>query len=76
MIVVGELDIPDVFIHAGAIESGIPSAQRVIVPHAGHLVPLEQPEIFNEKVLTFLNSAEFFQALKTGGVTEAVKYFS
>ena len=34
LIVVGEFDIPDVFVHAGAIESGIPNAQKVIISNA------------------------------------------
>ena len=75
LIVAGEFDIPDVFVHAGAIESGIPLAQRVIIPNAGHLVPLEQPELFNQQVLTFLNGAEFFRILNMQGVAEAVAMF-
>jgi 3-oxoadipate enol-lactonase len=75
-IVIGEFDIPDVFVHAGAIESGVPSAQKVIIQNAGHLVPFEQPELFNEQVLNFLNGAEFFQILNTQGVAEAVAMFN
>jgi 3-oxoadipate enol-lactonase len=75
LIVAGEYDIPDVFVHAGAIESGIPNAQRVIIRNAGHLVPLEQPEEFNAQVLNFLNGAEFFQVLNTRGVSDAVELF-
>jgi 3-oxoadipate enol-lactonase len=76
LIVVGEFDIPDVFVHAGAIESGIPFAQKVIIPNAGHLVPLEQPTIFNEQVLNFLGGAEFFQILNTHSVAKAVEMFN
>lgn len=76
LIVVGEFDIPDVFVHAGAIESGIPFAQKVIIRNAGHLVPLEQPEVFNEQVLNFLKGAEFFQELNTKGVAAAVEVFN
>jgi pimeloyl-ACP methyl ester carboxylesterase len=76
LIVLGEFDIPDVFVHAGAIESGIPFAQKVIIRDAGHLVPYEQPEKFNEKVLTFLNGAEFFTILNTKTVAEAVNLFN
>ncbi|HSG28923.1 MAG TPA: alpha/beta fold hydrolase [Candidatus Krumholzibacterium sp.] len=75
LIVVGEFDIPDVLVHAGAIESGIPSAQRVIIREAGHLVPLEQPETFNEQVILFLRSAEFFRVLDNQGVQEAVTLY-
>ena len=75
-IVVGEFDIPDVFVHAGAIESGIPNSQKAIIQNAGHLVPLEQPELFNQQVLNFLNGAEFFQTLNTKSVAEAVELFT
>ena len=76
LIVVGEFDIPDVFVHAGAIESGIPNSQKAIIQNAGHLVPLEQPELFNQQVLNFLNGAEFFQTLNTKSVAEAVELFT
>lgn len=75
LIVIGEFDIPDVFIHAGAIESGIPNAQKVIIKNAGHLVPFEQPDSFNEQVIGFLNSTEFFQVLNNVGVAQAVELF-
>jgi pimeloyl-ACP methyl ester carboxylesterase len=74
-IVVGEYDIPDVFVHAGAIESGISSAEKVIIQGAAHLVPLEQPEAFNERILLFLTGAEFIQVLNTKGIEEAVRLF-
>jgi pimeloyl-ACP methyl ester carboxylesterase len=75
LIIVGEFDIPDVFVHAGAIESGIAFAQKEIIQNAGHLVPLEQPKLFNSRVLNFLNGAEFFQLLNTKKIAEAVELF-
>ena len=54
LILVGEDDIPDVHAHAGAIESRIVGAKRIVVSDAGHLVSLERPEVFNELVLEFL----------------------
>ncbi|MFC1493085.1 alpha/beta fold hydrolase [candidate division KSB1 bacterium] len=54
LIIVGEDDIPDVHAHAGAIEAGIPNAIRKVIKNAGHLVPMGQPEEFNNKVLEFL----------------------
>ncbi|MCP4723939.1 MAG: alpha/beta hydrolase [bacterium] len=56
LILVGEFDIPDVHAHSGAIEAGIPNATRIIIRNAGHLVPMEQPEDFNKKVMEFLKS--------------------
>jgi len=76
LIVVGEYDIPDVFVHAGAIESGVPFAQKVIIRNAGHLVPLEQPKQFNEHVLEFMNGAEFLHILNTQGISTAVELFN
>lgn len=55
LILVGEYDIPDVHAHAGAINAGILNSKREIIPKSGHLIPLEQPVMFNEMVITFLN---------------------
>jgi 3-oxoadipate enol-lactonase len=75
LIIVGEYDIPDCHAHAGAIEAGIPGSQRVVLNKAGHIVPLEQPAVFNETVLTFLHEKEFFEILGKKGVSEAVRAF-
>jgi 3-oxoadipate enol-lactonase len=57
-IVVGEFDIPDVHAHAGAIEAGIPGAERDIIINAGHLVQLEQPDVLMEKMVPFIDLQE------------------
>ncbi len=75
LIVVGEHDIPDVHAHAGAIEAGIPNARRIVISGAGHLVPLERPEAFNEQVLQFLKEEPFFVILESKGIAEAVNVF-
>ncbi|QYN35453.1 alpha/beta hydrolase [Pseudonocardia sp. DSM 110487] len=54
LIVVGELDIPDVHAAAGALEVGIPGATRVVVTGSGHLPHLEVPEAFTGVVHEFL----------------------
>lgn len=54
LILVGEFDIPDVHAHAGVINAGIENSKRVIIPKSGHLIPIEQPELFNEEVMAFL----------------------
>jgi 3-oxoadipate enol-lactonase len=54
LILVGEFDIPDVQAHAGAINAGILNSRRIIIPGSGHLVPMEQPELFNERVMNFI----------------------
>lgn len=58
LILAGEYDIPEVHAQSGAIQLGIPNAKREIIPNAGHLIPMEQPEVFNESVVNFLNSIE------------------
>ncbi len=75
LIIVGEYDIPDCHAHAGATETGIAGSERVIVNNAGHIVPLEQPAIFNEIVLTFLHETRFFEILRQEGVSETVHAF-
>ena len=76
LVLVGEFDIPDVHAHGGVIEFGIPGAKREIILKSGHLIPLEQPEAFNESVLRFLKNREFFNILDTQGVDAAVQYFN
>ena len=54
LVLVGDADIPDVHAHAGAIETGIYGARRVVVNDAGHLMYMEQPEEFSKIVLRFI----------------------
>jgi pimeloyl-ACP methyl ester carboxylesterase len=56
LILAGEFDIPDVHAHAGAINAGILQSRRLIVPGSGHLIPLEKPVLFNERVMEFINN--------------------
>jgi len=60
------LDIPTLILHgeedqlipvaeAEVMRKGIPGAELVIVPEAGHLPNLEQPDIFNDAVREFLD---------------------
>ena len=57
-IVVGEFDISDVHAHAGAIEAGIPGAERDIIINAGHLVQVEEPDVLMEKLTPFIDLQE------------------
>jgi len=54
-ILVGEFDIPDVHAHCGAIEAGIPGAQRDIAKGDGHLIQLEDPQAFTGRLTRFVN---------------------
>jgi pimeloyl-ACP methyl ester carboxylesterase len=75
LVVVGEFDIPDVHAHAGVIEAGIPSAKREIIANAGHLVPWEKPNEFNQCVFNFLNKTKFNNLLKSSGGIAAAEYY-
>lgn len=58
LILAGEFDIPDVHAHAGAIQAGISGSERSIIPGSGHLIPLEQPDLFNEAMESFLREED------------------
>ncbi len=75
LIVIGEHDIPDVHAHAGAIDAGIPGAQRVVMSGSGHLVPLEQPEAFTAEAQRFLEEGPFLHTLAQEGTAAAVAQF-
>jgi pimeloyl-ACP methyl ester carboxylesterase len=56
LVLVGEHDAitgPD---ESRAMAAALPNAQLAIIPNAGHLAPLENPDAANEAILTFLNS--------------------
>jgi 3-oxoadipate enol-lactonase len=57
-ILVGEFDIPDVHAEGGAIEVGIQSSQRDILNGAGHLIQLEAPAAFTERLSRFVDLQE------------------
>jgi pimeloyl-ACP methyl ester carboxylesterase len=61
----GDIDVPVLIIHgaedqlippseAQIMHQGIPDSQLIIIPEAGHLPNLEQPDIFNDAVIDFL----------------------
>lgn len=56
LILVGEYDIPDVHAHAGVINAGIANSKREIILRSGHLIPIEQPVLFNEAIMEFLDN--------------------
>ena len=55
LVVVGELDSLTPPSLANEIANEIPGAKLEIITGAGHLSNIEQPEIFNSKVIKFLN---------------------
>jgi 3-oxoadipate enol-lactonase len=54
LILVGEFDTPDNHANAGALNAGIANSKRDVIFKSGHLIPIEQPALFNEAVMTFL----------------------
>jgi pimeloyl-ACP methyl ester carboxylesterase len=53
LLVWGELDLRSPLVVARRFEEAIPHAQLVVIPGAGHVCHLEQPERFNEAVRAF-----------------------
>jgi len=76
LVLVGEYDIPDVQQQAGVIGFGIPNAKREIIPDSGHLIPIEQPAVFNAIVMKFLETIQFFNILSSLGVDAAIQFFN
>ncbi|HBH79271.1 MAG TPA: alpha/beta hydrolase [Nitrospira sp.] len=52
-IIVGELDLPTPPADARLMAERIPDARLAVIPGAGHLSNLEQPELFNEAIRSF-----------------------
>jgi 3-oxoadipate enol-lactonase len=53
LVMVGELDIPDFQLIAEVLAENIPGAEKRVVPDAGHLPPLEQPDEVNRLLVFF-----------------------
>lgn len=55
LVVVGEHDLADFQAIAGHLAGSIPGARKAVIPGAGHLVPFEQPALFQQTLLPFLD---------------------
>jgi pimeloyl-ACP methyl ester carboxylesterase len=55
LVVVGDHDIISLD-HTVSLFASLPHAQLFVVPGATHIVPVEQPELFNNVILNFLKS--------------------
>lgn len=55
LIVTGEIAIPDVHAHAGALEALIPGAKRIVMTGGGHFIYLERPDAFADVVGGFVD---------------------
>lgn len=58
LVVSGELDDPAFLAEADAVTSAVRSAERVVIPNAGHMVNMEAPSRFNEAVIGFIERVE------------------
>lgn len=55
-IIVGELDIPTPPSDAELMADRVPNGRLAVIPGAAHLSNLEQPDLFNETVRTFVSN--------------------
>jgi pimeloyl-ACP methyl ester carboxylesterase len=58
LIIVGGLDVPYIHCAAEGYAAGIPDARKVVIPAAGHMSNMDEPEAFNRIVLEFLAETE------------------
>jgi len=56
LIIAGALDDPEILRAADLMASEIKGAQKVIIPDSAHVQNMENPEMFNEAVLRFLDA--------------------
>lgn len=56
LVLLGEQDLPDFHTIAKVLVEGIPGAKQVVIPAAGHMLPMEQPEATAQAILSFLFS--------------------
>lgn len=56
LVVAGERDVPGFLAMADVLASRVPTAKRVLVPNAGHMVNMEQPAVVTALLLGFLRA--------------------
>ena len=54
LVLVGEDELAPLRAQADVLAAEIPGARQVVIPKAGHMVPLEQPEPLAEALIAFL----------------------
>jgi len=57
LILVGELDQPDILRTADRLAEGIPHARKAVISGTAHAPSMERPDEFNRLVLDFLQAA-------------------
>jgi pimeloyl-ACP methyl ester carboxylesterase len=58
LVIVGDLDRPEIIEAADLLQKRIPRARRAVIPGTAHLPNLERPQGFNRVVLEFLEGLE------------------
>jgi pimeloyl-ACP methyl ester carboxylesterase len=56
LLVLGDRDVPQAKATIETLEKGIRGSKKVLIKNAGHIVNMEQPEQFNDAVLSFLRN--------------------
>ncbi len=56
LIIVGDKDVRTILLIADKLDAQIAGAKKVVIPNTAHHLNLEQPALFNETVLDFLES--------------------
>jgi pimeloyl-ACP methyl ester carboxylesterase len=54
LIIVGNRDVADIHEICGLLFARIPHSREIVIENSGHIVNMEQPELFNRSVLNFL----------------------
>lgn len=58
LVLIGEHDLPDFQRISARLAEQIPGAHRRVIPGAGHLLPMEQPDAFVAALLPFLDDLQ------------------
>jgi pimeloyl-ACP methyl ester carboxylesterase len=58
LLVLGDRDVPQTKATIATLEQGISGSKKLVIKNAGHMVNMEQPQEFNEAVLSFLCQQE------------------
>jgi 3-oxoadipate enol-lactonase len=58
LLILGDRDVPQMKATMEQLEKGISHARKVVIKNAGHMVNMEQPELFTDAVLEFLNKQQ------------------
>jgi 3-oxoadipate enol-lactonase len=56
LVMIGELDQPEIRAAADAAVKAIPGARKIVYPGVGHIINMEQPKKFNRDLESFLGS--------------------